>query len=688
MVSSFGRALALGAPLLGFASVVGPAAPAAAQPTPTAATADPNVTPYLPAYFAEYRPVTALDMLGRIPGFQFDGGSSARGFAGTAGNVLIDGERPPTRSDSLASVLSRIPAAQVLRIEIVRAGVGGIDMQGKSVVANVIRKPDAGVSGAVSSSLNITDDLRLQPSVNLQAQRQRDGRSLDGSIRLSTGGQDIANVRERRRPDGTLFFLAQSDAAADFTSGETTGVYEGPLGGGRIRANVLINYNSSDYQGLDTLVIPGGEERSNSDSTRWRGEAGLRWTRSLPRGLNLELVGFQSVTDSDNSGRYDTPRFTSDTLTQQLSRESILSGALKFPPRGRWSLETGSEVALNRVDTETGYTFNDSPLRLAGDDTQVEELRTESFVTATWAARANLNFESGLRYETSRITAAGSAGSAETRLSYLKPRLTATWTPRPRETLNFKLEKSVDQLSFGAFTASAAFETGIFGRGNPDIRPGQVWQASARYERLFDRQGSYVAEYTHEWQDDVLGTVVVYEIPLGGSVARPYNITRNVGEASRDKLSLSTRQPLDRFGLTGGLLSAQVTLRWSDTEDPVTFVNRRVGGDQPFGWSLGLSQNLVAKRINWSVSASSGQDQRNYAPSTLSRFRTDPNFNASISYRPDPKLSLSAGLFISGDYGNEFVLFDAPRDRGSPVYTERSQTGGNRQAYFSVRRSF
>ena len=128
--------------------------------------------------------------------------------------MLIDGERPPTRSDSLSSVVARIPAAQVLRIDIVRAGAGGIDMQGKTVVANVIRRPDAGMSGAVSSSLNITDDLRLQPSVSLQAQRQRDGRSLDGSVRLSTGSQRITGRRDRRLPDGDLIFLAPWAAGA------------------------------------------------------------------------------------------------------------------------------------------------------------------------------------------------------------------------------------------------------------------------------------------------------------------------------------------------------------------------------------------------------------------------------------------------------------------------------------------
>ncbi|MDP2117954.1 MAG: TonB-dependent receptor, partial [Brevundimonas sp.] len=136
---------------------------AAAAGTPVPAAADPNISAFAPDYFAEFRPVTALDMIGRIPGFQFDGGNSARGFAGTAGNVLIDGERPPTRSDALSTVLSRIPASQVLRIDIVRGGAGGVDMQGKAAVANVVRKPDGGVTGAVSANVSMSDQGRVSP---------------------------------------------------------------------------------------------------------------------------------------------------------------------------------------------------------------------------------------------------------------------------------------------------------------------------------------------------------------------------------------------------------------------------------------------------------------------------------------------------------------------------------------------
>lgn len=666
------------------------AATATAQ-TPATTGAD-NVTPYEPAFFAEYRPVTALDMIARIPGFQFDGGSTARGFAGTAGNVLIDGERPVTRSDSLSTVLSRIPASQVQRIDIVRGGAGGINMQGKAVVANVIRKPDAGVSASVSTGLNFTDQGHFQPNVSIQGQRQRDGHSIDGSLRWSSASLESGGVRQRFAPDGTLLLIGLEDGEVDFQSAEATGVYEGPLAGGRVRANALLSQNENQFEGTDILILPGGRETSQSDGQRRRGEAGLRWTRNLSWGMSLELVGFQSMTENDSLGAFDTPSYTARTLSEQRSGETIGSGSLKFTPLetglGEISLETGSELAFNWVESATAYTFDGSPLPLPGDDTRVEELRNESFVTALWSARPDLTVEANLRYELSRITATGSAGEGETSLRFLKPRLVSTWTVAPRNTLTFRFERTVDQLSFGAFTASAAFSTGIYGRGNPDIRPAQTWLSSLRYERLFGTQGSLVAELTHEDMDDILGSVVVLEIPPGGGAPRPFNITRNVGGATRDKVSLSGRLPLDAWGLGGGLFTGQVFYRQSNTIDPVTFEERRLSGEQSFGWSAGLSQNLVAERISWNAGINSGSEGRGFGTSFISNFRSRPTGQVGLTYRPDTRLSISGGLFISNDSESDFTLFDAPRGVGAPLYTEVSRNSGTSQVYLSVRRSF
>jgi outer membrane receptor protein involved in Fe transport len=118
------------------------AGPALAQEAPArpAAASQGGVIAYTPADFAASRPNTALDMVNRLPGFTVDVGDLVRGFAGAAGNVLIDGQRPTSKSELLTDTLARIPIDQVERIDIIRGGAAGIDMQGRTVIANVIRK--------------------------------------------------------------------------------------------------------------------------------------------------------------------------------------------------------------------------------------------------------------------------------------------------------------------------------------------------------------------------------------------------------------------------------------------------------------------------------------------------------------------------------------------------------------------
>lgn len=100
--------------------------PAMAQTAPVAAPAQQGVLVFEPVFFADARPDTALDMIARLPGFAFESGDSGtRGLAGTAGNVLIDGRRPSTKSDNLDQILRRISAAGIARVELIRGGAPG-----------------------------------------------------------------------------------------------------------------------------------------------------------------------------------------------------------------------------------------------------------------------------------------------------------------------------------------------------------------------------------------------------------------------------------------------------------------------------------------------------------------------------------------------------------------------------------
>ncbi|MDE2467006.1 MAG: TonB-dependent receptor, partial [Alphaproteobacteria bacterium] len=113
---------------------------------------------YPASFFSAAHPNTAYDMIRRLPGFVFDDGTDARGYAGTGGNVLVDGQRPTAKTDDLKSILERIPASNVERIDVISGNSSGIDMEGHTVVANVIRKFGVSTDIIASASTNIWPD--------------------------------------------------------------------------------------------------------------------------------------------------------------------------------------------------------------------------------------------------------------------------------------------------------------------------------------------------------------------------------------------------------------------------------------------------------------------------------------------------------------------------------------------------
>lgn len=68
-----------------------------------------------------------------MPGFSLDTGAELRGFAGAAGNVLVDGERPNITSGGLEDFLSRFPADAVDRIEVTRGAQRGGETAGQGL---------------------------------------------------------------------------------------------------------------------------------------------------------------------------------------------------------------------------------------------------------------------------------------------------------------------------------------------------------------------------------------------------------------------------------------------------------------------------------------------------------------------------------------------------------------------------
>src|SRR3954464_6069671 len=74
---------------------------------PLVGTLQQGIQAYRSEFFTPVRPGTAFDMINWLPGFVFDETRDVRGLAGAAGNVLIDGQPPTSKNDSLSTVLKR-----------------------------------------------------------------------------------------------------------------------------------------------------------------------------------------------------------------------------------------------------------------------------------------------------------------------------------------------------------------------------------------------------------------------------------------------------------------------------------------------------------------------------------------------------------------------------------------------------
>jgi hypothetical protein len=663
---------------------------AAQEAEASAQNAASNVTSYKPDFFSQFRPNTAPDMIGRIPGFSFQGDSSGRGFSGTAGNVLIDGERPPSRGDPLSSIISRIPATGVERIDVIRGGADGIDMQGQPIVANIIRKPDAGVTGSISSNINLTDEGKVSPNATLQMRNQANGQLLDGSITVTHSVGSGEATGQRIDPAGVLIRQTETKSASTFDRVEATGAWETTWLGGKLRINGLVGADQFEGAGQDQLIVPGGVQVSISASETLSGEAGIRYSHNFEGGYAMEVVGFQSLWSGNIEGVFNTPTFTSASRSDDETGESIARASLRLPGFGDWTLEGGGEIVYNYSESQGSRSLNGAPFVLDGDTNHIDELRADWFSTATWAPSPKLNVELGARYEWSRITADVGSLHSQKELTFLKPRVNVSWTPEEGHQVGLRLERTVEQLDFGSFASQAAFEQQIFGVGNADVEPEKNWIFNARYERQGGGQNAFVISYTHTEIDDVLGRAVIVIPPSLPDPELELEITRNTGQAIRDELEIKGSLELDGLGLSGGILNVSSMLRDSTITDPVTGEDHTISGISPWSWNLSLQQTLNNGDFRWGIFVQDDADTKSWAPRLYTEQHFGTYLGANVTWKLPDAWTISTGFnnLISENAETSSVFYTARRGVGVPQYLSYSISDARRSAFFQVRKNF
>ena len=364
------------------AGAVQPSPQPAAAPAGTNAPANTStsnapaaaVTSYQPSFFKAVAPNTALDMVNNLPGFTLDTGDSVRGFEGAAGNVLIDGERPASKTDTIDQVLQRIPAGSVARIDVIRGGAPGIDMHGKPVIANVIRANDDGlkVTAALAGDYDTTVGKAF-PGVRLEGSKRTGDTSFEAALLWGIGGDDGTGngARTVRDATGAVIQTAYERVFGEGMQGKLQGAVETPVEGGKLRIEASIQHNPYTYKDGDTLIDPPGSEYERYTQGQDLAEVGLRYEHPLGPRASVEAFALQQFGNADyvddlQQNDFGVPAQNTFFSLDKRTGESILHGVWKFTQSPTLSLEAGAEGAFNWLDSKTLETVDAAPVVRAG----------------------------------------------------------------------------------------------------------------------------------------------------------------------------------------------------------------------------------------------------------------------------------------------------------------------------------
>ena len=256
----------------------------------------PGITAYDAAFFAEVQPSNALDMVRQLPGFRLQSGnSSVRGYAGGAGNMLVDGQRPTSKEQSLESVLQRIPADAVERIELIRAGAPGMDMQGFPLLANVVRNDNAALRGRLEGEEAGTHYGTTMPKLAADLTWQGDNQSLDTSLLYYRDLDYRLGFGTRQRFDGTGAPLrdADYDAVGQVEHMQASTAYRRMLWDGEAVVSGLVKNRRwySDIAEHPTLPLDGGQQGKERNYQR---NAEMQAQYEVPLSENQQLSLFAS----------------------------------------------------------------------------------------------------------------------------------------------------------------------------------------------------------------------------------------------------------------------------------------------------------------------------------------------------------------------------------------------------------
>lgn len=697
------------------ASLALPAAAFAAQDPPGENTLPTNTTPsrttsYDAAYFAQFAPRTALDIVNRVPGFTLDvgnnnnNGGDVRGFAGVAGNVVINGARPSSKAESLDTTLARIPAQRVVKVELGPGDVYGSDYAGKSQVLNIVLSAEGGLDANVSASAArrytgyINTDIqgsvlyrRGPSSFNLSAgtgRNKQDEEGTDTVIDTATG-----DLVEFRRKHNSYFnrdpFIAGSWA---MENGATKA----------IRLNARWQPSRFDLTQRNRVTPDVGPQHDDSLFQHYRRpviELGGDITRPLADGA-IKLVGLTTRRKRDDVDTY----LARDALLDEggtvvggseyrinAKRDETI-GRLSWTRANLWGMSTefGAEAALNTLDSKVAYSIFDEtgteiPIPLPLDDAKVEEKRGEVYVRLGKTFSPALRVDAGMNFEWSHLTVTGDT-TADRKLKFLKPNLSIDWKPGGDWRTRLSLRRTVAQLDFYDFISVAELSTDRVNAGNQNLQPQRSWEARFTAEHSLLGDGLFKLELGHDRVSLLQDRILICD---EDDVDACFDAPGNIGTGKRWFATLDVDAPLSVLW-KGLRFRGRLTLQRTRVEDPINGEQRKWSGYYPaWDWFMEVRRDSG----DWSYGMAVNDYQR------FTYYRTDEydtSFNgglygtAFVEYRLSPKTAvrLDVDNLLDTSGNRDRLLFDPNRLAPKFIYDELRERNRHLSFQITLKQSF
>ena len=622
---------------------------------------------YPASFFSAAQPTTAYDMVSLLPGFAFkDSDSDVRGLAGSSGNVLVDGKRVVGKHETLSAQIRRIPASQVLRIELIRSGNAAIDMLGESALANIVRDDAASSRGSLSAGSAFFSRGFQAPEI--EGELSVRNRSREIGVAAAAGNTvDIEHGKgasPRFGPDGTQVRANHLTQDEGERFREIAGKFLQTLTDADLQLNASYRRENFHAHILEAELFPTTqrdrvtefEEESESEFT-----GRFNWT--LGAGLSMQLSALYRRTTEDGGERELSDEGTALVAQDNDASEKVIRvSARREADSFVW--DGGIELVENALQSKNGLNINGEAIELPGASVRVTEQRVEPFASVTWSASSRWSLEAGLRFESSVLEQAGYSHDRR-RFDFAKPRVSAAWNISAHDLVRLRAEKRVGQLDFEDFASSASLSTGSVTAGNSTLQPDHAWRTELMYERS---QSSGAALGLTARYDRI--SELIDRIPIFGD--ETFDAIGNIGDGRRIELQCDLTVPFKTGLLRNATLKANLLWRDSRAIDPVSGVPRSVSEDLPWEGSLEFRKNIDSRNLHWSFEYTLPSVSREYRFDEVRTERLGEMVNLSAGWKPTPHWDMRAyaNNLLNRAATRERLVYPASRASASPSYAE------------------